>query len=146
MGLDMYLYKKFHINEIENLNTNEPIIVNGCEYYLNPCDMITVEVAYWRKANAIHKWFVENCCDFNDDCCEHYVSRLKLEELLNTCKEIMENKNMAEKLLPTQEGFFFGDTDYNDSYYDDIELTIEQITNILKTSEPSDYFVYQASW
>lgn len=146
MGLDMYLYKRFYINDIENINTNEPIMVNGYEYYLKPCDTITTEVAYWRKANAIHRWFVENCCDSNDDCCEHYVSRLKLEELLNTCKEIMENKNMAEKLLPTQKGFFFGDTEYNDSYYDDIEFTIEQITSVLKTSNRSDYFIYQASW
>ena len=25
-------------------------------------------VAYWRKANAIHSWFVENCQDGVDEC------------------------------------------------------------------------------
>ena len=29
---------------------------------------IDEEVGYWRKANAIHKWFVDNVQDGNDDC------------------------------------------------------------------------------
>ena len=32
-----------------------------------------VEVAYWRKANAIHGWFVYNIQDGVDDQNEYYV-------------------------------------------------------------------------
>ena len=40
-----------------------------------------VKVAYWRKANAIHGWFVDNIQDGVDDQNEYYVSKEKLEEL-----------------------------------------------------------------
>ena len=36
----------------------------------------------WRKANQIHKWFVDNCQEGDDNCQRHYVSRENLEELL----------------------------------------------------------------
>lgn len=42
-------------------------------------------VAYWRKANAIHNWFVENIQNGVDDCGTYEVTKEKLEELLHTC-------------------------------------------------------------
>lgn len=55
---------------------------------LNKVSYIIEEVAYWRKANQIHKWFVDNVQDGNDDCGSYYVSREKLQELLDLCKKI----------------------------------------------------------
>ena len=51
-------------------------------------------------------------------------------------------QEVAEELLPTQEGFFFGIYEYGEEYMIDIESTIEQLKDI---SEDGDYF-YQASW
>jgi len=53
-----------------------------------------------------------------------------------------EAQEVAEELLPTQEGFFFGIYEYGEEYMMDIESTIEQLKDI---SEDGDYF-YQASW
>lgn len=47
------------------------------------------QVGYWRKANHIHNWFVENIQDGEDDCDYHReVTKEDLEELLNICKTI----------------------------------------------------------
>lgn len=56
-----------------------------------PHEMIYEPVAYWRKANAIHKWFVFNIQDDEDDCEYHReVTKEDLEELRDICKKILE--------------------------------------------------------
>lgn len=48
------------------------------------------EIGYWRKANQIHNWFVEHVQDGEDDCCYHNeVTKELLEELLDTCEEVL---------------------------------------------------------
>ena len=48
------------------------------------------QVAYWRKANAIHEWFVNHVQDGEDDCDYHdEVTKEILEELLDTCEEVL---------------------------------------------------------
>lgn len=49
---------------------------------------IEEEVGYWRKANAIHKWFVDNVQEGIDDCKEYYVSIEQLKELHDICQKI----------------------------------------------------------
>jgi hypothetical protein len=51
--------------------------------------------------------------------------------------------------LPTKSGFFFGGTEYNEYYYDDIKLTIKIITPLLKELEKDKNFpeiYYHSSW
>lgn len=59
-------------------------------------DSIIEEVAYWRKANAIHNWFVQNVQDGEDDCKQYYVSNEQLKELLDLCDKVL----TASKLIP----------------------------------------------
>ena len=83
----------------------------------------------WRKANAIHKFFVDEVQKGNDNCERHYVSRETLQELLDRITAILDTKTpvaremKAEELLPTQSGFFFGTEEYDDWYYKDLEET-----------------------
>jgi hypothetical protein len=52
---------------------------------------------------------------------------------------------LAKELLPTQEGFFFGSTDYDQWYASDLELTIEICDRCLAL--PADFeFEYCSSW
>ena len=69
---------------------------------------IEVQLMYWRKANAIHKWFVDNVQKGTDDCGTYEVSTDKLKELLDIINEILSDKSKAKSLLPTTNGFFFG--------------------------------------
>ena len=52
---------------------------------------IIEEVAYWRKANAIHRWFVEHAQDGTDDCKEYGVSETHLRALLADCTAVLES-------------------------------------------------------
>lgn len=56
-----------------------------------PCYRISEQVGYWRKANQIHNWFVENVQDGVDDCRYHNeVTQEALEELLDVCQRVLD--------------------------------------------------------
>lgn len=160
MGLDMYLdvvkeeyvskYRKKETlvreypNEMKKFFGDVPETITRKTYY---------NVGYWRKANAIHNWFVQNCGGGVDECQPISVSLEKLEELKNICEMILEDKEQAPRLLPTQNGFFFGSTEFDEYYYQDIEDTIKMITPVidfLKDDEIKEQWcwevIYQASW
>ena len=139
---------------------------------------IIEEVGYWRKANAIHKWFVDNIQDGEDDCGYYEVAPEQLEELLNICKlikqqsvmkkgkitvgyrfdndkavpiiedgEYIENPEVAEEYLPTQDGFCFGSTEYNQFYMENIESTIDILTKVIEEIDfDNQMVVYTSSW
>lgn len=56
----------------------------------------------------------------------------------------IEDPTMAAELLPTENGFFFGSTDYDEYYYNDLVITKEAIEKTLKV-EDGDFF-YWSSW
>lgn len=103
------------------------------------------EVLYWRKANAIHRWFVEKCQFGVDNCATYYVPREKLEELRELCEAVVNGREDAEETLPTQSGFFFGGIEYDDWYTESLKYTAEKLTEILGDEEIS-YFEYCSSW
>ena len=117
------------------------------------------EVGYWRKANHIHNWFIQNCAYKDecgnpiDDCRPIEITVDKLEKLLDTCKKVLADHSLAETLLPTQSGFFFGSTRYDEYYFDEIERTIkiiEPVIKFIKHKLEIDSYIwevyYQASW
>lgn len=145
----------------------------------HPWMRITEEVGYWRKANQIHNWFVENIQNGVDDCDYHReVTEEDLRELLDVCQRVLnscemvdgqinngiqyENGKMvpivqdgkfvkdpsiAEELLPSASGFFFGSTDYDEYYVEDLRNTIDIITKILETTDFDTQMIYYiSSW
>jgi hypothetical protein len=88
---------------------------------------------------------VDNCQNGEDDCREAYVSRERLTELRDLCKEVIADHSKADELLPTQQGFFFGSQEYDEGYFSDLELTVKILENALSMSDEWD-FGYQSSW
>jgi len=105
---------------------------------------ITEELGYWRKANQIHRWFVENVQDGVDNCGEYFVSKADLQSLLDVCLAVKLDHSQAEELLPAGSGFFFGNTDYDEWYYNDIDNTIDILKEAL-TDDNASYY-YSSSW
>lgn len=113
MGLDMYLSAKkyvsnfdFNLQEKElNAKIKELMGLTGFDEDNNSI-YVEMGVGYWRKANAIHQWFVDNVQDGDDDCGNYYVPNEQLIELRDLCIKTIESKDAS--LLPPQEGFFFG--------------------------------------
>ncbi len=100
MGLDMYLKRKIYIGAQYHSNISGDLNIykdgNKLPISLDTVQYIEQEVGYWRKANAIHNFFVNNVQEGVDDCKDYYVSDDDLEELLRRCKKIKE-ESVLEK-------------------------------------------------
>lgn len=159
MGLDMYL------------TTNSKVVCKAANEATggDAVEFRHGTAIYWRKANAIHKWFVDNVQYGKDDCGSYEVEVEELVTLRDICKKVLassklvpgkvfagkryangkeetlwrdglviEDSTVAKKLLPAQEGFFFGSTEYDEGYYYDVERTAMGIDAILASIEQYD--------
>lgn len=118
MGLDMYLYK------IEK-----------------------DKQAYWRKSNQIHNWFVQNTEKVREDI-QYTVSTHHLKALRAVCEDVLNKKDIdyAQEHLPPVDGFFFGSTNIDEWYWQDLEETISQLDATISSADEYDEFEYYASW
>ena len=115
MGLDMYLYCR---------NKGETEL---------PDD----EIYYWRKANQIRQWIVSHTgYSGSSNITAHVLTKEHLENLLADCKKVLEKPELAPMILPTSAGFFFGGTQYNESYL----LTVEETAGMLESLIPETDF------
>lgn len=106
-----------------------------------------VEIAYWRKANFAHKWFVDNVQNGIDECQVSLVTTEQLEELCNVCRRVLEDNSLASELLPTASGFFFGTTEYSEWYYAHVQHVLEDVSGVLNSQEYKNKEIfYRASW
>jgi len=183
MGLDMYLERKIYVKNWGFMKDKDKYSISVKRNGKKVEHINTEKINYviegagtWRKANAIHSWFVNNVQEGVDDCKLYYVDEDKLKELLSTVNEVLEasklikgkvqagytyndkkekvynyedgkliaDSSIAEELLPVAEGFFFGDNEYNEWYYDDLKYTQKVLKEAVKDKE-ADYY-YQASW
>ena len=165
MGLDMYLHAKKYVEKVDwqKLQSNDKLKMDSPEV-INPLwkdivdtsgmsDVATdiygvhVEVtcAYWRKANQIHAWFVDNVQDGNDNCGEYYVSHTKLKELLDLVNEALAKRD--PNLIKPRGGFFFGGTDIDEWYWHDLKDTKKKLERVFALPEMSKLsFFYTSSW
>ena len=123
MGLDMYLYGVQYRSRFEN--------------DVNKTQIVHTQEVYWRKADMIHHWFVENVQDGYDDCKTYEVSDTQLLELIDTCKDVIQNPEKASTTLVT-------DYEYDDVYFKELKRTIREITHLL--AQNYDWYSYASSW
>jgi len=156
MGLDMYLSaKKYFWTSGRGQQRNRDDEISDAILNLMPeiGDMtpshIEISAMYWRKANHIHDWFVNNVQNANDDCGKYYVSREQLKELADLCEQVLADPDSASEILPTTDGFFFGGTEYDQYYLDQCLKTAQDIRKLLENpglTEGRWEFYYHSSW
>lgn len=151
MGLDMYLSAERYIWTDENGDIDKAINDAGVDTKGLRIKGVTVQAMYWRKANAIHGWFVENVQDNDDDCRPHEVEVEQLKELVELCKDVLAHQDdhaYAVQHLPPINGFFFGDTGIDEYYYGDLEDTIEGLEKFINDEDfvRRWEFTYRSSW
>ena len=141
MGLDMFLVKHTYIygDGHRNLSLDYPGVKP------ERVKVIQEELGYWRKANAIHQWFVDNVQDGVDECQESYVTTEQLQQLLDIVKQVQADHTLAPTLLPTESGFFFGSTEYDSYYFEDLEDTRRILEGVVTEEGITDIF-YNSSW
>lgn len=153
MGLDQYLEKQTYVQQWEHQKPEEKIFITvkkGDKIHkrIKPerISYITEQVMYWRKANAIHKWFTDNCYEGKENNGEEiYVSSENIKKLLDDIQAVLDDTSLAESILPTESGFFFGTTEYDEWYFDDLRKTKDCFENLLK-EDPEAHYYYRASW
>lgn len=166
MGLDMYLYirKSEYRSAYSEEGVTYPKELSKFQTAISNRNFASAEtktdyqVAYWRKCNAVHKYFVENCANGVDDCNPIVISLEKLEELKHLVSIVLENPSKAGELLPTCRGFFFGSDKHDEWFWEDMRYTktaLEEVIKFLKQKakevgkdfrKPTYEAVYCASW
>ena len=147
MGLDMYLERKVYVGANYNFNNVSGTLALKkdevpIDVRLEKVSYILERQAYWRKSNQIHNWFVKNVQHGIDDCGIYEVYGEDLLKLVKLCKKVVKNHDLAPELLPPREGFFFGSTEYDEYYFEDLQDTIEQLKNV----NADEFYQYQSSW
>jgi hypothetical protein len=148
MGLDQYLTAKRYLWEHKD---QEKQVAEKLAQIAGVPDGFRVkqlecEAMYWRKANAIHKWFVDNVQDGTDDCGTYWVSQDNLEQLLSVIETVLQDRSHAMTLLPPTSGFFFGSTEIDEWYWHDLEQTRDRLRTILAQDNTGWDFEYHSSW
>jgi hypothetical protein len=162
MGLDMYLQARKYVAHFSFMDSPqyadrqeeaaqfdqivEILKVQDLVDPGSPSAVVEVNVGYWRKANAIHGWFVENTQGGVDDCRDQYVTREQLQTLLDLVTKTLETKDPV--LLPPTPGFFFGTYDIDEWYWADLKHTRKMLTRVLSAEVLDDAwsFYYHSSW
>jgi hypothetical protein len=182
MGLDMYLSKKTYVKQWSHNKPEEQFEVSvkqGGKPYgsiePNRVSYVTEELMYWRKANQIHGWFVNNTQEVVEEI-KYIVTKEDLDNLLETChkvlgilekagktavsistgwsngEKIMEDVEVydcmeeIEDLLPPTRGFFYGSDELGEWYKDSILETVSFLESELPKCTEYDEFEYYASW
>ena len=149
MGLDMYLYVRRWVSSRDEKYSDITSALGFPSEY-DKSRFVTVEgtIAYWRKANAIHNWFVNNVQDGVDNCENYNVSKAQLLQLREVCQRSIVNRDNGQPVeLETISGFFFGNTEYNEGYWQDLQDTIEQIDVAVRIDKSDEVeYMYHASW
>jgi hypothetical protein len=113
---------------------------------------VTVTASYWRKANAVHAWFVDNCQDGVDECQEAEVHPEQLAALKTACETALAayragDLRAAGAAMAPRQGFF-GGYDLDEYWAEDMAYTVTEIDRIVRAAIAIGgvEFVYQSSW
>ena len=100
---------------------------------------ISEEVGYWRKANAIHNWFVENVQDGEDDCDYHReVTKEDLQELIDTCTKVLSLVKLVPGRIRT--GIQFSNGKAETMYEDGLAVANPEICEALLPTTDGFFF------
>lgn len=150
MGLDMYLKGKRYIWDKENEESKALQELSSTFGKGKRIKNIELELGYWRKANAIHKWFVDNVQEGKDDCGEYYVIFSDLVKLKDVCKSVLDNgEELALATLPPASGFFFGNAEVDEYYWQYVKDTYELCVDLCSDPDIQSGTIdmyYQSSW
>ncbi|EOB3448252.1 hypothetical protein ACVEQ0_002504 [Enterococcus faecalis] len=125
MGLDMWLYEK----EQEKVEAQA--------------------IGYWRKANQIRAFFASYAPELIGENIEMLAVNkemlLELKRRINCCLT-ERNENISSELLPTSQGFFFGSSEYDGWYYEQLENTLPIIEEALIAINNNNLVFYGEWW
>ena len=176
MGLDIYFHKtkrtewnevKSKIDAFNELPEEEQTKQYESETYPTK-NFDPDEIGYFRKVNFLMEFFhYEGNCEYQE------IAKSELEALQDACLEISKmkpsqvvyvkaehqwdkdrvetvlsetDKARCAEILPTQSGFFFGNTDYNQWYLDDVKDVLAWVTGVLVNLADDEVVLMYCWW
>lgn len=116
-----------------------------------------LEVLYFRKVNFLLPFF-----NYEDNCSVISITKEQVEELVKRCNYVLdiyndltnndkeldcfELYNKVRDILPTQAGFFFGTTDYNEWYIKAIEYVKDEFEKLLNDFDFENEELFMTCW
>lgn len=102
------------------------------------------EIGYFRKVNFLMTFFnYEGNCEFKE------IAKYELEDLVERCNAVLtasNRKEKAEDLLPTQSGFFYGSTEYDKYYYEDVKEVRDWASGVLNDLKDEEMVLMYCWW
>jgi hypothetical protein len=148
MGLDMYLTaERFFAEYVPEEKVLITALNDALATSLGSVCQVELECGYWRKANAIHFWFVKNCQDGVDECQKTLVDLGQLKELLAIVDMVLDDNSLAHEILPPHSGSFFGNADVDEWYIERLQQTKRILEKIVNNPDAANWrYHYQSSW
>lgn len=123
MGLDMYICRCNEENEVLT---------------------IIEDFAYFRKFNALHGYFDQK---YNlDNPGRVRLDNETIKDICHKLNQISDNPVLAEQLLPTYYGPFFGNYDYKEIYFHHIQEGLEVFKRLLEIDMNTESYYYMADY
>lgn len=108
------------------------------------------QIGYFRKFNALHSYIVKTFANGIDNCQDIILYKEDVEQIKKVLDDVLNAHQQVEKakeLLPTQSGFFFGGTDYDEFYFEDVKVAADLMQSLLCNFDFDKYqLIYEASW
>lgn len=87
--------------------------------------------AYFRKVNFLFYYFDQTIKTMHDQWFA-FVTPEDVDDIIDRCERVLKDNRLAHELLPTQSGFFFGSTDYDNWYFHDVKNCLKQMKKYRK--------------
>ena len=135
----------------EKLGIADRLTIEECEYdghpFVDASRNDTERVGYMRKHNHLLPYF-----KYEDNCSDRFVSKSEVEAFIDDAKTVISHRyeddaqEVAEDLIPTESGFFFGSTEYDEYYYADLEEDIRIFEEILDNFDFNNDVLIMHCW
>ena len=101
---------------------------------------------YYRKVNFLVQ-FVQSKMDHQMEDCEHVPLTIEqLTDLQDKCKKVLDDHSKANDLLPTCSGFFFGGTNYDEYYFQEVQQVYDDVSELLGEMKEGETATFWAWW
>lgn len=135
LGFDGYTDE---LLEVKHPDEVERVFNKDCE------DMFAISDAYFRKVNFLYEFFRE---DMENERC--IVDKTRIGQLVDVCEDVLAHEgdeDYAKEHLPTTDGFFFGSTEYDQWYWNDVKDCIKQMRKLYRGLTDEDFVIWEFSW
>ena len=124
MGLDISVIK-IHVDQEDQNKTEEEIYDTK----------LGEEILYYRKVNFLIPFFEDSVLYEEMGFILSSVHKDKIKNLIDSCEMVLKNRKKAPEILPTEGGFFFGSTEYDDYYFKCVQEVLSNFKELLKDFE-----------